>query len=332
MFEKDVEIRSVGQAHARALWDLFFAAAARRGAPVAVAALLREGRPVAITDGRRRFAPPADMERVTRENVGRLAARLGARLVAAVEEEELRGAVERIEKGWRRGEDQLFAAELACEALGEAAGRSGLILHPEVLGYLLRLDEEKMRRFFDVVFPPGTSALVYLFEGRSLASGLTFVRGSGGIRLVAGHAALEARLGSWHPWQKGYPAILEAARELHAPPSIGLFAEQGELRRVIASPEPGLFLRGFLAGRIVIDPLPPWAAAALGIDGLSKVATRSVDLIRHLDPLGVTRRFDMGLIGKAIRDKIRKEEIDLESILGFDPFELLKGLISLFAR
>ena len=331
MIDRDLRIVGVRQDHAAALWRLLTFKETEKARPTVCLALLRDGAPIVVTNGFRRFRLPENIARIGAGNLEAVAKHLHAKIVIAAEESAWRGIVEDLQGGFTPGEDTFELGARFFAGIREALRSGRLLLYPDFFTFVFDLEAPRMRRFFDAVFPKNSSWVVYLFQGQSLEAGLTIVRGEASIETVAGHKTLEDTVAGFYPWQKGYPRILEAVRKKHAPPSLGLFADVDAIRQVLWYPEPGSFLKHVARGGIVIDPLPGWVAAALGVDAVTRVAQTSMDLIRQFDTLGLARRFDLGILGKTLHERLKKEDLMLENVLGFDPIVFMSKLLAWLA-
>jgi len=327
VWSSDLRIAGIDPAHASALWSLLTLEGTRvRRLPMAFA-ILDKGRPVLLFAGKRHVAVPAGFDRITKDTVGALAAALGVRLLLAAEEEALRDIVEDVQTRWRHGGDQLVQAEVVIEQIRVGVDDGSIIVWPDFFTVALRLDAPTMRRFLDVVFPCDSSMILYTFQRQAIHSALILTRGSRDIETVAGHLSVRDRVGSFQPWQEGYRKILEAAEKVHAQPSLGFFGEMEAVREMLQEPRPGQLTKAILARRVIVDPMPPWMAATLGIDALTRAARISLDFIERADRLGLGRRFDLGSVTREVRSRIEKR-IDFEQMLGFDPFDYLARFIA----
>lgn len=331
MYHRDLKILGIKPQHANALWQLFTFKGRERERPTVCIALLKDGRPSVVTNGFRRFHLPAEFKKVTQENIEALAKRVRAKIVIAVEEASMRKIVEQVQQHYRYEEDTFYLTESFFRSFKEALQASGLILYPDIFNFLFDLEAARMERFFDVIFPKTSSMVFYLFRGQGIESAFIVVRGSEYIEVVAGHETIKDAAAGFYPWQKGYPSLLKAVKETYAPPTLGFFAELDAMEQILWYPEPGNFLGNFFSGKIIIDPMPTWVAAALGVDAVSKVARTSMDLIRQFDTLGITRRFDLGSLGRSLQERLKKEELTLESVLGFDPIDFVSKFIAWLA-
>lgn len=331
MYHRDLKIIGVPPAHANALWRLVTFKGTERPRPSLCLALLRDGKPLVVTNGFRGFVLPEKFRVLDEENIEAAARYVKAKVLVAVEEAAWVDILEQVQSKLRVGDDNFVMAELFLVAFREALEAGRLIIYPDLFNFIFDLRADRLRRFADAAFPKNSSIVVYLFQGQSLEAGLTIVRGEEYIETVAGHGALGEAAEGFHPWQKGYGRILDAVKKKYAPPSMGFFAEIDEIRNILWYPEAGSFLRNFVAGNIVIDPMPAWVAAALGVDAVTRVARTSMDLIRQFDTMGITRRFDLGMLGRTLQEHLKKEEISLEAIVGFDPVTFLSKLIAWLA-
>lgn len=331
MYHRDLKITGVNQGHANNLWRLATFKEKEKARPAICLAILKDGVPLVVTNGYRRFHLPDKYGRISAENIEEVAKHVHAKIVIAVEKEAVCRIVEHVQGGFRYGEDNFKLMEEFFISIKDMLQARRLILYPDFFNFIFNLDAQKMRRFFDVAFPPNSSMLFYLFHGQSVRAGLTLVRGDDYIEHVIGHDALKNAAVGFYPWQKRYSKLLEAVKEAYAPPSLGFFAEIDEVKHILWYPQPGGFLRSFIAGKIIIDPMPGWVTAALGVDAVTSVARTSMDLIKQFDTLGITRRFDLGLLGRTLQERLQKEELTLEKILGFDPISFLGKLINWLA-
>ena len=331
MYHRDLKITGIRQDHANAAWRLLTFAETGKARPTLCFALLRDGVPLVITSGKRRLRLPEKYGKITADNIEEIARRLRAKILIAVEQDALRGIIENIQKDFRYGEDNFHLYEVILSSLKQAADDGGLVIYPDFFNTIFDLNAGKMKRVFDLVFPANSSFVIYLFRGQSLEAGFVIVKGDEHIELVAGHDAIAKAAGNFYPWSKKYASLLEAAGRKYKPPSLGFFADMDAIENILWHPEPGGFLGSFLKGKIIIDPMPAWVAAALGVDAATRVARTSLDIIKKFDTLGITRRFDLGALGRTVQEHLQKEDLTLNAILGFDPIELTSKFLAWIA-
>jgi hypothetical protein len=327
MFSRDLVISGIDPVHARNLWTMVSLEQARVRRPPLAFAVLDGGRPNLLVVGGRSVEAPSGFERITADNAEALASALGVRLLLAAEEDALRDVVEDVQTRWKHGDDHFVQTEVLLDRVRIAIEDGDVILWPDFFTVALRLEAASMRRFFDIVFPPRTCAILYLFRNQAVHSSLIAVRGERDIETVTGHYSLVDHLGTYHPWQDGYPRIVEAAELVHGTPTLGFFGEADVVQEMILRPRSGQLSRAILDRSVIIDPLPGWMAATLGVDALSRAARMSMSLLEKVDRLGLGRRFDLESMRNQVRDHIDRK-MDFEALLGFDPFEYLSEFLS----
>jgi hypothetical protein len=121
------------------------------------------------------------------------------------------------------------------------------------------------------------------------------------------------------------PRILKEAAQRMAPPSVGVFADEAALRRVVFGTEPAALPRALASRDVILDPLPPWLAVLLGVDTAAKAAGTARSVLRRLDPFGLAERIDLGRLGDRARRRLGAE-FPLPRILGFDPLAVIDRL------
>lgn len=326
MWSSQLRISGIDPTHARNLWSLLALEGARsRRLPMAFA-LLEEGRPVLLVVGKKRERIPEGFDVITEDNAGPLAAALGIRLLLAVEQETLRDIVEDVQTRWRHGDDHFIQTEIVLEQIRVGVEDKTVIIWPDFFTVALRLTSDSMHRFHDVVFPPRSSVLLYLFRKQAIHSALISVKGPEHVEAVSGHWSIRDRLGTFHPWQDGYTQILGAVEKVHAPPSLGFFGEVEAVSEMLHDPRSGQLSRAIIDRRVIIDPMPAWMAATLGVDAITRAARLSLDLLERADRLGFGKRFDLSGVRREVKSRI-DQQVDFEKILGFDPFDYLSRFI-----
>jgi hypothetical protein len=293
-------------------------------------ALLDQGRPQLLVVGERRVKIPPGFDEITKDSAGALASVLGVRLLFAAEERALVDIVEDVQTRWNHGDDHFVQMEVVLDRFRVAIEDGDVILWPEFFTVALRLDAESMRRFMDIVFPPRTSMILYLFRKQAVHSSLIAVRGEDGIEKVTGHWSVIDQLGTYHPWREGYPRILEAVQHVHGTPCLGFFGEVEAVTEMLASPRSGQLSRAILERSVIMDPMPGWMAATLGVDAISRAARMSLNLLEKVDRFGLGKRFDLDGVKREVRSQIDRQ-MDFEMIMGFDPFDYLSKFIAWYS-
>ncbi len=298
----------------------------RRGLILAV----RDGRPMLLVDLRDGPVPaPAWLADaggpISAEALRRLRRERGATWALAADGRVLRFLDDAVSASFDPAADLLGSWLRLLGPIREAR-RAGLFLFsPALLDDLPIPPEASVRAALDHVFPDGTSAVLYVFGPGGLSFAAIAEKRRGEIVRIGGHDALGGLPVRGATWRAAVPRILERVRAEFAPPSIGVFADQAALARVVFGSEPDALPRALASRRIVLDPLPPWLAVALGIDTAAKVVGAVRDVARRLDPLGLVDRFDLGRIAERVGRTVAAE-LPLRRLLGFDPFEVISRL------
>jgi len=219
------------------------------------------------------------------------------------------------------------------------------VIWPDIFKGIRPPTREVLERVFDVVLPPKTSALFYVFDGTELFAELLVVRGASQLILIAGHDALDIGPPPRH-WQEGYKDLIKACTERFEQPSVGVFVS----RRAFV----GLFreevkLSDAMARKeLILDPLPLWLAGPLGLTALRDVVEvgrhATSQMIERFAPYGLGARVAGKMAGRlkqAIGDRVRdrapikkaeaswarlRQQTNLSEILGFDPTILIERL------
>ncbi|MFW5877291.1 MAG: hypothetical protein ACOCXM_11185 [Myxococcota bacterium] len=177
-----------------------------------------------------------------------------------------------------------------------------------------------VERGLDLVLPSDRVAVLALWRSEHLWTAVALRRRQGRIDWVVGPDFIGH-------WCGGAPAgdlrrssadVLAAIAEHMGPVHLGVFAEAHTLRRLLRQNEGGAWAAATAGQEILIQPMPPYVAMALGADVLRAVARSSTRLFGD--------RFDVGAaltpLADAMRERLGRAR-SLTQTLGFDPLELL---------
>jgi hypothetical protein len=178
-------------------------------------------------------------------------------------------------------------------------------------------------RTLDTVCPPGKTMVIGLFDRDELWTSIAMRRGHDGIDLVLGPDELRPRLGLLSgDFRRDHRHLAREVQDRAGPLSLGCFAEYKAFRELEVDPTPGAWALAVAVRDVVLHPVPAAMALPLGLDAgraafmaLRDVATR-VGLAAMVTPA-----FDI------IRD-VTIGDRPLEDVLGFNPLELLRALLS----
>jgi len=332
MFDKSIKIIGVSQKDAFVFWRLLSFENLKKGGRSSGFILTKDGEAVAIL---------GEMGKVTvlkrfgkiweEEKLSEIAKTLGKRFLVVIEVDELRKIVEEVQSFYRYDWDAFDFADAFFASIKNGCESKKIIIYPDIFRTLFALNSLTMRKFFDAIFPMGSSMVFFLFSGNSIEAGVVLVRKERLIDTVLGHEVVMEGVKGFYPWYRGYRALIESTGRRYAQPCLGFFAEVGEIEKILWHPEPGAFTGAMITQKIIIDPMPPWVAGAVGVDVVTKLAKTSAEIIKQLDSIGLTKRFDIGETLKNLRRRIEKKDFELEKILGFDPIGFLVKVINILA-
>lgn len=283
------------------------------------------------------------------------AARHGARWIAVADGEALEEINEAASATLRVGHDMV---DLALALLGEfetQIEKGRVSIWPNLFEGVRLPSRNALRRLFDVVLPPGTTFLLYIFDGEALWAEIICARGEHQIMVIAGHDALECGPPPWR-WRDEYKMLLTASAERFGPPALGIFLSLDAAREILSGSWGGGELPKALARKeLIFDPLPPWLAGPLGVmairDAVQVGRKARGRLVDKVAPRGMGARLAGRVAGRvadkvksSIGDRLRnavpldrveqtvnklRSKADLGEILGFDPFVLAGNLLEL---
>lgn len=183
-----------------------------------------------------------------------------------------------------------------------------------------------IRRALDATCADGKCIALGTFQDGDLYTAIVARRRGNGFDVLAGPYELRASMGLLSgDWRRDQRYLVETIEEAYGELSLGLFGLQNEVRALVMSTDPGAWSRAVALREIVLSPVPPSIALAVGVDGARfayeglRAVTARIDLLGLLDP---TLQRARKQLGKMAGDR------DLSSILGFDPLEALRKLIS----
>lgn len=177
-------------------------------------------------------------------------------------------------------------------------------------------------RAFDIFLPNDRSALLAVWQDRSLWTALAIRRKGGQIDAVLGPDILHRWSGVLSgDFRRDSRVVSQAVSQSLAPLRVGLFCEAHTLKKLISDPEPGAWAKAVALRNIVIHPMPKTIAAAIAADAARAVAKRSADWTGW-DPLAPLIN-----IAYDVRNQI-SSLASISNTLGFNPLKLLALALS----
>lgn len=321
--------------------------------PRGLLVLKRRGQIVKVRHTHRGRLDPEELGELT--SLAETATRHGARWIVVADGEALEEVNETASSTLGVGHDMVDLVLAVLESFASQLEAGRVTIWPNLFEGVRVPSRDALRRFFDTVLPPGTTFLLYVFDGQALWAEVICARGDQGIVVIAGHDALECGPPPWR-WREEYKQLLTASAERFGPPSLGIFVSLEAAREILLGSRGGGELPRAMARRaLIFDPLPPWLAGPLGIMAVRdavQVGRRAKDrLVDKVAPRGLGATMASRVAGR-VADKVRssigdrlrqavpldrveqtvsklKSRADLGEILGFDPFVLGGNLLDL---
>ncbi len=169
----------------------------------------------------------------------------------------------------------------------------------------------------DVLLPDDRSVILGVFDGAELWTGAVLRRRSGRFDMLAGPEAILRWAGPLGgAWRRDHRVLLQAVERELGPVHAGLFMELPTARAIFSDRQPGAWALSYASRDLIISPLPGFAAAVLGINGLVGVAQYAFQAMEEMDPdevARITEGFWRGLT----------DGQGLAGLLGFSPTEVI---------
>lgn len=187
--------------------------------------------------------------------------------------------------------------------------------------------ERLLLRAFDAFCPDGKVVLLGVFERGELATCIAARRRGKGFDWILGPDELRRDMGLVSgDWTRDYRHLARAVELRLGPLALGCFGEHATFRDLVERPSPGAWAAAVASRDVILSPVVPAIAIPLGVD----VGRAALSTVRDLaDRIGASGWLGShSLIGPAL-ERVRELTVfdrDLESLLGFDPIQLLRKL------
>jgi hypothetical protein len=251
-----------------------------------------------------------------------LAEKHDASWVFAAERYALEEVMERFGARLRRSDD-LTSQTLTLVAIIQQMTAEGLLDRwPRRLHGVPPPTETVVHRTLDSICPDGKAVMLGLFEDGELHTAAILRRKGKGFDVFAGPAEITPHVGPLSgDWRRDSMYLARTVEETYAPLGFGVFAELDTFRKLQRDAKPGDWGRAVAIRDVSVSPMPPAIALALGVDGARFAAEKigKLPAVRRFEPLFALVR---DTIGDAAGDS------DLAQVLGFDPLEALRTLLS----
>jgi len=268
-----------------------------------------------------RIAPPASWPAPLSE----LAAEHNASWAVAAHEDAFAEVMERFGSRARRSDDLLDQALALMAIVREMIAEGAIESWPRRLRNVPAPTSSMVRRALDATCEDGKCIALGTFHEGDLWTALVARRHGAGFDVLAGPYELRASMGLLSgDWRRDQRYLVETIEEAYGPLSLGCFADAEDFRALVLDGAAGTWTRAALLREIVLAPLPPSIALAIGFDSARYAfeGFRRVDWLGLLDP---ATRF-AGSTVESARKRLGKNR-DLPTILGFNPLEALRALL-----
>jgi len=137
----------------------------------------------------------------------------------------------------------------------------------------------------EVLLPDDHSAILGVFDGGELWTGAVLRRRGGRFDVLAGPEAISQWTGPLGgDWRRDHRVLVQAVERELGPVHVGLFMEIPTAQAILADRQPGGWALSYASRNLIIYPLPGFAAAALGLNGLVGVAQYAFQALEEMDP------------------------------------------------
>jgi hypothetical protein len=173
----------------------------------------------------------------------------------------------------------------------------------------------------DLLLPDGHNLVLGVFDDGALWTGAVLRRNGGTLDVFAGPGAMSQWAGPLGgAWHRDHRVLTRAIERELGPIHMGLFMARPTAQTLFTGRRAGEWAMAFAARELLVQPIPGYAAAGLGIDVLSGAAQYAIQALDQMDPeeiVTVARGFWRGLTdGKG-----------LEGLLGFSPTHAIAGAL-----
>ncbi len=217
-----------------------------------------------------------------------------------------------------RDDDYLAQWLHVARAVREELDAGRIDVYPRPLRAIPLPTAALVRRALDAILPDDHAFVLAVFRDHALHTAAALRRRGGEVDWIVGPDELLAWTGPLGgDFRRDHRVLSDAVAEHVAPVHLGLYAELRSLRRLLRSREAGAWVKAVLSREVILHPVPPYVAVALGADAARRVTRKSTELLGSLDPV---KR--LAPVLGVLRSRI-VEVASVTQTLGFDPLKLL---------
>lgn len=149
-----------------------------------------------------------------------------------------------------------------------------------------------VQRGLDALLPDETSLTLVLWRQQAIWTSVTLSKRAGVIEHIVGPESLAEWSGPLGgDYRRDYRPIARAISRRLAPLHVGVFADEGMFRRLLADPTPGAWASAIAVRDVIVYPAPGYVAVAVGADAVRAVAQRSALAVARVDFAGLFAPF-----------------------------------------
>ncbi|MGB8330381.1 MAG: hypothetical protein WCE62_09660 [Polyangiales bacterium] len=183
--------------------------------------------------------------------------------------------------------DQDFATRVMrfAHVLRELGNGNWLRIWPNPLPDLLLAAAPAARPLVDFLLPDGHSVVLGVFEAGELWTGAVLRRRAGTFDVLAGPVAMAQWAGPLGgAWRRDQRVLSRAIERELGPNHIGLFMERTTAQALLIGKHAGDWAMAYASRALIVDPLPAFAAAGLGIDVVTGAAQYAMEVLEQIEP------------------------------------------------
>jgi hypothetical protein len=214
-------------------------------------------------------------------------------------------------------------------ALRELEAEGAVRLWPPRLDQWPMPSERILLHVLEALCPEGKAVMLGVFAHGEVATCLVMRRRGSGFDRIVGPEDLRSEMGlTSGDWTRDYRHLARAAEYRVAPLALGCFGELSTFQDLASQSTPGAWAAAVAARDIILSPLVPAVAIPLGIDAGRAAVLAMRELAERLGAGSWLEAASARYPGFERVRQLYAGERDLKSVLGLDPWGLLKKLLS----